>query len=152
MNLHKFPHKSVNQILTLLKYVFCLLASSLIHVWYIDMLTLFLFSPSYKAEWRQTCYDCLEPRPLVEPCPCAVRRWHWPHLLPRSPQSALCTWCKQLHKPRPKMSVEIPVFTWIFLMTQQDHTEQRDCRHFLLLLNSPKPCDIKNCTWFLQKK
>lgn len=26
-------------------------------------------------------------------------------------------------------------------MTQQDHTEQRDCRHFLLLLNSPKPCD-----------
>lgn len=37
--------------------------------------------------------------------------------------------------------VEFPVFTWIFLMTQQDHTEQRDCRHFLLLLNSPKPCD-----------
>lgn len=26
-------------------------------------------------------------------------------------------------------------------MTQQDHTMQRDCRHFLLLLNSPKPCD-----------
>lgn len=28
------------------------------------------------------------------------------------------------------------VFTWIFFMTQQAHIEQRDCRHFLLLLKS----------------
>lgn len=62
-----------------------------------EKLTLFLFSPSYKAEWRQTCYDCLEPGPLWSRRVVRARRWHWPLLLPRSPQSALCTWCKQLH-------------------------------------------------------